>query len=79
MLYIKINPIDGETHFNTPYHETGVSGANQAPKGGLMAPGPKVYKVYKVPWGTHKLCICKFLRILGMLYIKIDSIDRETH
>ena len=31
MMYIKIDPKDIETHWNTPYHEICMSGAPQPP------------------------------------------------
>ena len=31
------------------------------------------------PLGPRKLCICKFLWIIGMFYIKIDPSNREPH
>ena len=41
----------------------------------LLKGGPRAHKG---PWGARKLCICQFLRILGMLlYIKIDPNDRK--
>ena len=74
MLYIKIDPRDMETHWNTSYYNIGpviCQGPTRPLKKGLKAP--------KGSPGAHKLCICGFLRILGMIYIKVDPGDRENH
>ena len=71
-LYIKINNNDRETHWKTAYHEIGMSGAPKGPLKGTL--GPR-----KGLWRACKLFICTFLRIIGMLYIKIDLNYRETH
>ena len=72
MLYIKIDPKDKKTHWNTYYHEIGIlRDSSRLLKGGLRA--------RQWPLGAHKLFICQFLRIIGILYNKIDPKDRETH
>ena len=65
MLYIKIDPSDRKIHWNTSYHEIGMLRDIQ---GSL-----------KCPLGAHKLFICQFLRIIGILHIKIYPNDREIH
>ena len=65
MLYIKINPYDREMQWNTPYYKIGMSGAPTGPLKETVGP-------LKGLRGAHKMFICKFLRIIGMLYIRID-------
>ena len=44
---------------------------------GPPSPLKRALAPLKGPLGACKLCICPFLRILGMLYIKIDPNYRE--
>ena len=72
MLYIKIDPNDMETHWNTSYNGICILGAPQFSLRGSQGPP-------KGPQGAQKLLFCQIWWNIGMLYVKIDPKDTETH